>query len=377
VFAGLYPPDGESYEGLRDALDKLILHDRSVHRQEESHSLLGRGWRLGFLGSLHMQVFKERLEKEFNASSIFTQPTVAYKLVYKAHMRKKWKSVINQSDHIGIESESGNGNKIQRDGKIRDWQHTFGADASSVVEETRDGLVSVVLQNMQAFPDAQTMSEQVAYVMEPIILASILAPQEHIGPLLKLCQERRGIQQSIQYIDGGRVHLGVLMPLAEVIIDFHDILKATSSGYARYAANFLVFKSLVKNSSFDWEDRGWQESDIVQVTALLNGKPIPDLSLVSHRSKAVQTGRSLVSRLAKLIPRQQFDVVIQATLGAKILARDVIKQYRKDVTAKLYGGDVTRRMKLLERQKEGKKRLKAIGNIQVPPETFIGIVKGS
>lgn len=296
-----------------------------------------------------MDVFKQRLEQEYSTSIIFTAPTVSYIL----------------------QTVKGNREKMGNPG---------GPDAGQVV------VVEKVIQNMQEFPDVEDMAKlKNACILEPYITATIIIPEEYIGGVLTLCMEHRGTQKSINSLDTKRTTMVFELPLSEVVVDFYDSLKSITSGYARYAylynENFFFFCPSTHASfslyccSFDYEESGYQRSDVVKICAMLNGKIIPDLSLVTHRSKSVAVGKHLVSRLKELVPRQQFEVAIQAVIGRKVIARETIKQYRKDVTAKLYGGDITRRMKLLERQKEGKKKLKMLGNIQLSPDVFIGIVR--
>ncbi|MFH1462002.1 MAG: translation elongation factor 4 [bacterium] len=300
VFAGVYPVDNSDYEDLRDAIEKLTLNDPSVNVEKESSTALGLGFRCGFLGLLHMDVFKQRLEQEYGLVIIATSPTVLYKVK------------LTDGSEVSI-------------GKPSD------------------------------FPD----SVKIDSVYEPIIDATVITPKEFLGSILKLCQERRGEQKDLTYLDENRIVLKYRMPLNEIIIDFYDKLKTFSSGYA----------------SFDYDLSGYEESDLVKMNVLLNGKPVDALSVIVHRDKAYYLGKSLVGKLRKVIPRQLFEVVIQAAIGAKIIARETVSALRKNVIAKCYGGDITRKRKLLEKQKEGKKKMKQVGNVELPQEAFLTILK--
>jgi GTP-binding protein LepA len=300
VFAGIYPVDTSDYEELRDAIEKLTLNDPSVHVEKESSDALGLGFRCGFLGLLHMDVFKQRLEQEYGISIIATSPTVLYKIRLT-------------------------------DGK------------------------ELVIEKPSDFPERVKVQE----VYEPIISATIILPKEYLGGILKLCQERRGEQQEMTYLDEQRIVLKYKMPLNEIIIDFYDKLKSLSSGYA----------------SFDYEEAGFQVADLVKMNILLNGKPVDALSIIIHKDKAYAIGREVTLTLRKVIPRQMFEVAIQAAIGAKIIARETVAALRKNVTAKCYGGDITRKRKLLEKQKAGKKRMKQVGNVELPQEAFLTILK--
>ncbi len=301
VFAGIYPVDSEDFEQLQEAIEKLTLNDASVTVEKKGSAALGLGFRCGFLGLLHMDVFKQRLEQEYQLSVIATAPSVLYKVRLK-----------HTTDLIDIESP---------------------AD----------------------FPDESKIDE----VQEPIIDATIITPSQYLGNILSLCDEKRGVQLNMTYIDEQRVILKYRLPLNEVATDFYDSLKSVSSGYA----------------SFDYEEAGYEPSDLVKMDILLNGKAIDALSCIVHEDKAYYIGRDLTERLKDLIPRQLFEVVIQAALGTKIIARSRVAPLRKDVTAKCYGGDISRKRKLLEKQKEGKKRMKQVGNIEVPQEAFLSILK--
>jgi GTP-binding protein LepA len=301
VFAGIYPVDSEDFEQLQEAIEKLTLNDASVTVEKKGSTALGLGFRCGFLGLLHMDVFKQRLEQEYQLSVIATAPSVLYKVRLK-----------HSADLIDMESP---------------------AD----------------------FPDESKIDE----VQEPIIDATIITPSQYLGNILSLCDEKRGVQLNMTYIDEQRVILKYRLPLNEVVTDFYDSLKSVSSGYA----------------SFDYEEAGYEPSDLVKMDILLNGKAIDALSCIVHEDKAYYIGRDLTERLKDLIPRQLFEVVIQAALGTKIIARSRVAPLRKDVTAKCYGGDISRKRKLLEKQKEGKKRMKQVGNIEVPQEAFLSILK--
>ncbi|MFZ5817386.1 MAG: translation elongation factor 4 [Bacillota bacterium] len=299
VFTGLYPVESNDYGRLRDALEKLQLNDASISFEPETSDALGFGYRCGFLGLLHMDVIQERLEREFDLNLITTAPNVIYR--------------VNLT----------NGQQLQ-------------------------------IENPAAWPDP-TLIETVE---EPMVKASIITPSEYVGPLMELCQDRRGSFVNMEYLNEKRVNLHYRLPLAEIMFDFFDQLKTRSRGYA----------------SFDYELVGYEASDMVKMDILLNGEPVDALSCIVHRDKAQKLGRSLASRLRKLIPRQMFEVPIQAAIGNKILARENIPALRKDVLAKCYGGDITRKKKLLEKQKEGKKRMKAVGSVEIPQEAFMAVL---
>lgn len=300
VFAGIYPVEATEHENVRDAIEKLTLNDPSVHVEKESSVALGLGFRCGFLGLLHMDVFKQRLEQEYNLSIIATSPTVLYKV------------------------KLSNGKQID-------------------------------VENPSDFPEGVKIEE----VLEPFIEATIITPKEYLGGILKLCQERRGEQEDLTYLDEYRIVLKYILPLNEVIIDFYDKLKSLSAGYA----------------SFDYEIAGYQPSDLIKMNILLNGKPVDALAVIVHEDKAYSVGRSLVKRLKEVIHRQMFEVAIQAAVGAKIIARQTVSALRKQVTAKCYGGDITRKRKLLEKQKAGKKKMKKFGKVELPQEAFLTILK--
>jgi len=295
VFSGLYPLDGDDYPELRDALDKLRLNDAALIYEPETSLALGFGFRCGFLGLLHMEIVRERLEREFDLSLISTAPNVVYRVV----------------------TEAG--------------------------EE-------LTVTNPSEFPEVK-----ISAVYEPVVRATVLAPSDYIGAIMELCQGRRGVLLGMEYLSADRVEIRYTMPLAEIIFDFFDQLKSRTRGYA----------------SLDYEPAGEQEADLVKVDILLQGQPVDAFSQVVHTSKARDYGLSMTSRLKELIPRQQFEVPIQAAIGSRIIARENIRAMRKDVLAKCYGGDITRKRKLLEKQKEGKRRMKVIGRVEVPQEAFV------
>ncbi len=301
VFAGIYPVESTDFEFLRDAIEKLTLNDASVKVEKKTSAALGLGFRCGFLGLLHMDVFKQRLEQEYGLSVIATAPSVLYKIKLKY-----------TNEIIDIESPSD-------------------------------------------FPDPQ----KIEAIMEPIIDATIIVPKEYLGTVIKLCQEKRGEQKQFSYLTEERIILLYKLPLNEVATDFYDQLKSISSGYA----------------SLDYEEAGYQESNLVKMDILLNGKPVDALSTIVHVDNAYEVGRALAEKLRTVIPRQLFEVVIQAAIGAKIISRETVAPLRKNVTAKCYGGDITRKRKLLEKQKEGKKKMKQVGNVEVPQEAFLTILK--
>ena len=300
VFSGLFPIDGDDFEDLRDALGKLKLNDASITYTPESSGALGFGFRCGFLGLLHMEIVKERLEREFGLALIATAPSVEYRVT-------------------------------RTDGDI------------------------AIVDNPAELPPPQ----QVESIEEPIFKVSIITPTEFTGALMELCQSRRGEMKRMEYLSPERVELVYDIPLAEVVVDFFDQLKSRSQGYA----------------SLDYELAGYHPSNLVRVDLLLNGMPADAFSTIVHRESADQYGRRMCEKLKELIPRQMFDVPIQAAIGGKVIARETVKAKRKDVLAKCYGGDITRKRKLLERQKEGKKKMKAIGRVEVPGDVFISALK--
>ena len=300
VFAGVYPIDPAEYENLRASLEKLQLNDASLTFSPESSVALGFGFRCGFLGLLHMEIIQERLDREFNMDVITTVPNVSYKC-------------------------------YDKQGGIRE------------------------VHNPSGLPD-QTMID---HIEEPYIRASIITASDYIGPIMKLCLDKRGELIDQQYVSGNRVELHFMLPLGEIVIDFYDKLKSISKGYA----------------SFDYHVDCFRPSKLAKLDILLNGEPVDALSTLTHQDNAVAFGRRMCEKLKELIPRQQFDIAIQAAIGAKIVARETVKCVRKDVTAKCYGGDVSRKRKLLEKQKRGKKRMKQIGNVEVPQKAFLAVLK--
>jgi GTP-binding protein LepA len=307
VFSGLYPVDGDDYPELRDALDKLRLNDASLVYEPETSAALGFGFRCGFLGLLHMEIVRERLEREFGLSLISTAPNVVYRVVMESGEEA---IVTNPSEFPG-----GSGPAARS-----------GAPGGKV-----------------------------AAVFEPMVRATILAPAGYVGSIMELCQERRGSLLGMDYLSPDRVEVRYAMPLAEIIFDFFDQLKSRTRGYA----------------SLDYEPAGEQQADLVKVDILLQGQPVDAFSQIVHAGAAREYGLAMVSRLRELIPRQQFEVAIQAAIGSRIIARENVRALRKDVLAKCYGGDITRKRKLLERQKEGKRRMKTIGRVEVPQEAFV------
>jgi GTP-binding protein LepA len=299
VFAGLFPTDGEQYADLRDALEKLKLNDASLQYEPETSQALGFGFRVGFLGLLHMEVVRERLEREFDLDLIATTPNVEYRVVT-----------------------------------------TSGTEVS--------------VNNPSEMPESSRIDE----LTEPFVRASIIVPKEFVGTVMELCQDRRGEFDHMEYLTEKRVALKYRLPLAEIVLDYYDQLKSRTKGYA----------------SFDYELAGYQASKLVKVDILLNGEVVDALSLIVHADKAYYSGRALVERLRKIIPRQMFDVPVQAAIGSRVIARETIKAKRKDVLSKCYGGDISRKRKLIEKQKAGKKRMKQVGSVEVPQEAFLAVL---
>jgi len=299
VFAGLFPTDSDDFADLREALEKLRLNDAALHFEPETSEALGFGFRCGFLGLLHMDIVQERLEREYGVELITTAPTVIYEVV------------------------------------------------------TTDGEV-LSLENPADLPAVNKIAE----IREPIIQANILVPQDYVGAVIGLCEEKRGRQKGMQYL-GGQVTVNYELPMAEVVLDFFDRLKSVSRGYA----------------SFDYHFLRYEAGPFVRVDILINGESVDALSVILHRDQAQRRGRELAERMRELIPRQMFDVAIQAALGAQIIARSTVKALRKNVTAKCYGGDVSRKRKLLEKQKAGKKRMKQVGRVEIPQEAFLAVLQ--
>jgi GTP-binding protein LepA len=300
VFCGLFPIDSDDYPDLRDALEKLTLNDAALSWEPETSDALGFGFRCGFLGLLHMDIVRERLEREYDLELLATMPSVEFDVTLT------------------------NGEELE-------------------------------VHNPSDMPDPATIAE----IREPFIRASVIAPKEFVGAVMELCQERRGEHAGMHYLSPERVQMTYDLPLAEIVLDFFDQLKSRTRGYA----------------SLDYELSGMKPSDLVKLDVLLAGDPVDALSMVVHREKAYEMGRSLTAKLRKRIPRQQYDVPIQAAIGSHVIARETVKAFRKDVIAKCYGGDITRKKKLLEKQKEGKKRMKQVGRVEVPQEAFLAVLE--
>ena len=300
VYCGIYPADGADYEALKDALEKLRLNDAALSFEPETSVALGYGFRCGFLGLLHMEIIQERLEREFDLDLVTTAPSVVYKVV-------------------------------KTDGE------------------------TMTIDNPTNLPPVQ----EIDWMEEPFVDAQVITPQDYVGAIMELCQDKRGTFRDMKYIDGGRVLLMYDLPLNEVIYDFFDQLKSRTRGYA----------------SFDYELKGYVRSDLVKLDMLLNGEQCDALSIIVHRDRAYPRGRSIAEKLKEAIPRQMFEIPIQAAIGGKVIARETVKALRKDVLAKCYGGDISRKKKLLEKQKEGKKRMRQVGSVSVPSEAFMAVLK--
>ena len=300
VYCGMYPADGAHYEDLRDALEKLQLNDASLFYEPETSVALGFGFRCGFLGLLHLEIIEERLEREYDLDLVTTAPSV----IYKVH---------------------------KTDGTVTD------------------------LTNPTNLPDPS----EIEYMEEPVVDAEIMVTSDYIGSIMELCQERRGVYRSIEYVEATRAVLRYDLPLNEIIYDFFDALKSRSRGYA----------------SLDYDMKGYVRSDLVRLDILINREEVDALSFIVHKDSAYERGRKMCEKLKEEIPRHLFEIPIQAAVGSKIIARETVKAMRKDVLAKCYGGDITRKKKLLEKQKEGKKRMRQIGNVEIPQKAFMSVLK--
>ncbi|MFU8804246.1 MAG: translation elongation factor 4, partial [Bradymonadaceae bacterium] len=300
VFCGIFPTDSSDYDELRDALDKLVLNDASVTYEPETSQALGFGFRCGFLGLLHMEIIQERLEREYDLDLITTAPSV----VYQVH---------------------------KSDGEV------------------------ILVENPSDLPETQFIDK----IEEPYILATIHVPPSHVGPVIGLCEERRGIQKDLRYSGENRIILKYEMPMNEVMFDFFDRLKSISRGYA----------------SLEYELIGYRPGNLVKLDLLINNEPVDALSIIVHREFAYERGKAVAKKLKEVIPRQMFEIALQAAIGSRVVARETVKAYRKNVTAKCYGGDISRKRKLLEKQKAGKKRMKQVGNVEIPQEAFLAVLR--
>ncbi|MBT6674137.1 MAG: elongation factor 4, partial [Proteobacteria bacterium] len=301
VFAGLYPVDSGEYEAFRESLSKLRLNDAALHYQPETSEALGFGFRCGFLGMLHMEIIQERIEREYGIELIMTSPTVVYEVVDKS-------------------------------GGIH------------------------MIDNPVRLPEPSMIS----LVKEPMVIVDILSPQEHVGNIMKMCLEKRGVQKKMSYL-GNQVAISYEVPMAEIVTDFFDRLKSTTKGYA----------------SMDYNFSHYQEANMIRLDILINSEKVDALSVIAHSDQALWKGRELVKKMREIIPRQMFDIAIQASIGSKIIARESVKALRKNVTAKCYGGDISRKRKLLEKQKAGKKRMKQFGSVEIPQEAFMAVLRAS
>lgn len=300
VFSGLYPIDTGDYDKLKEGLEKLKLNDSALVYEPETSLALGFGFRCGFLGLLHMEIVRERVEREFEVNLITTAPTVIYKAIYP-------------------------------------------------------GGREVYVDNPSELPTG----DRSARLQEPYVFVSVHTPSNYLGQIFELCEKRRGIRRNLSYVTENRAIIEYELPLAEIVYDFYDTLKSVTKGYA----------------SMDYEPAGYKDSDLIKLDILVNGNPVDALSIISHKDKSYERGRELIVKLRSLIPRQLYEVAIQAAIGSRVIARESVKAMRKDVTSKCYGGDVTRKRKLLEKQKEGKKRMKQVGRVEIPQEAFLAVLK--